>query len=266
MDALLYRLPGEVRGRDQSPVSLRFRAGAARLARLAELLVFPSFCHLCREPLEEAGERVVCGACLAKLASRGGPICPSCGRFYPASGEDHLCARCLNEPPAFSLHRSCGAYGGTLKDVILLFKYRRYAPLSRPLARFADASLASDACLWAGADFLVPVPIHPSRRRERGFNQARLLARDLAALRGLGLLDRCLVKVRNVPPQAGLRASDRERNVLRAYAVARPAGIRERTLILVDDVTTTGATVRECARMLKEAGAKEVRAITLAQA
>jgi competence protein ComFC len=247
-------------------VSLSVRAGAARLAKLAELLIFPSFCHLCREPLEEAGERIVCGACLAKLASRGGPLCPICGRFLPGPDEGHLCARCLNEPPAFSLHRSCGAYGGTLKDVILLFKYRRYAPLSRPLARFADASVASDARLWAGADALVPVPLHPSRRRERGFNQARLLARDLAALRGLGLLDRCLVKVRNVRPQAGVRAVDRERNVVRAYAVRRPAGVREKTLILVDDVTTTGATIRECARVLKQAGAKDVKAITLAQA
>jgi predicted amidophosphoribosyltransferase len=101
---------------------------------------------------------------------------------------------------------------------------------------------------------------------DRGFNQARLLARDLAALRGLGLLGRCLVKVRNVPPQAGLRAVDRERNVVRAYAVRRPAGVRGKTLILVDDVTTTGATIRECARVLKQAGAREVKAITLAQA
>jgi competence protein ComFC len=247
-------------------VSLSLRAGAARLAKLAELLVFPSFCHLCREPLEEAGERIVCGACLVKLTSRGGPLCPTCGRFFSGPDDDHLCARCLSEPPIFSLQRSCGAYGGTLKDVILLFKYRKYAPLSRPLARFADASLASDGRLWAGADALVPVPLHPTRRRERGFNQARLLARDLATLRGLSLLDRCLVKVRNVPPQAGLRAADRERNVVRAYAVRRPAGVRGKTLILVDDVTTTGATVRECARVLKEAGAKEVRAITLAQA
>jgi ComF family protein len=247
-------------------VTLPQRAGAARLARLVELLVFPSFCHLCREPLEEAGERIVCGACLSKLEAPAGPLCPLCGRFHQGSGEDHLCARCLNEDPAFTCHRSCGVYGGTLKDVILLFKYRRYAPLSRPLARFANASLASDERLWADADALVPVPLHPSRRRERGFNQARLLARDLAGLRGLDVLDGCLVKVRNVPPQAGLRAAEREKNVVRAYAVKHPDRVWGRTLILIDDVTTTGATIRECARALRQAGAKEVRAITLAQA
>jgi competence protein ComFC len=247
-------------------VTSTWRARAAGVARLAELLLFPSFCKICREPLEKGGERVVCAACLARLAPRSGPACPRCGRFEAGSGGGHLCARCLGEEPAFSLHRSCGAYGGTLKDVILLFKYRRFAPLSRPLAAFAAGSLATEGALWAGADFLVPVPLHPSRRRERGFNQARLLARDLGALRGIGLLDGALVKTRNAPAQAGLRASDRERNVRSVYAVKRPGRIEGRTLILVDDVTTTGATVRECARVLMAAGADEVRAITLAQA
>lgn len=242
------------------------RAAGARLARLVELLVFPSFCRICRAPLEDPGERVVCGACLSKLAAYEGPFCPRCGRIRQDAGEDHSCGRCLREPPAFTRHRSCGVYGGTLKDVILLFKYRKYAPLSRPLAGFADAAVGPDQGLWAGTDLLVPVPLHPSRRRDRGFNQARLLARDLARLRGLRVLDGCLVKVRNAPPQAGLRAADRERNVVRAYAVRRPDRIRGRTLVLVDDVTTTGATLRECARVLMKAGAKEVRAVTLAHA
>ena len=247
-------------------MTLSLRAGAAGLVRLAGLLVFPSFCHICREPLEDAGEKIVCGACLAKLAPRGGPICPRCGRFHMGSGGDHLCARCLGQAPAFALHRSCGVYGGVLKDVILLFKYRKYAPLSRPLARFADSCLSGDQPLWENAELLVPVPLHPSRRRDRGFNQARLLARDLAARRGLDVLAGALVKTLNRPAQAGLRAADRERNVRRAYAVKHADRVRGRTLILIDDVTTTGATIRECARVLKEAGAKEVKAITLAQA
>jgi len=247
-------------------VTPSLRAGAAGLARLAGLLLFPSFCHLCREPLEEAGERIVCGACLATLAPRRGPICPRCGRFHAGSGGDHLCGRCLAAEPAFALHRSCGGYGGTLKDVILLFKYRKYAPLSLPLAVFADACLGPDAPLWEKADLLVPVPLHPSRRRERGFNQARLLAQDLGRRRGLAVLAGSLVKVRNAPAQAGLRAADRERNVRRAYAVRHAERVQDKTLILVDDVTTTGSTIRECARVLKEARAKEVRTITLAQA
>lgn len=242
------------------------RARASSLAKLIELLIYPSFCRLCAEPLDEPGERVVCRACLAKLSPRRGPLCPLCGRFHEGEGEDHLCSRCLERAPAFSIHRSCGAYGGTLKEVILLFKYRKYAPLSRPLAGFAERCLASDTKLWAGADFLVSVPLHPARKRERGFNQSRLLARDLGRLRGMTPLDGCLVKVKNVPPQAGLHAAEREANVKKAYAVRRRRKILGKTLILIDDVTTTGATLRECARVLLDAGAKEVRAITLAQA
>lgn len=242
------------------------RARAAGLARLVELLVFPSFCRLCREPLERPGERIVCGDCLARLAPRRGPVCPRCGRFLHGGSEDHLCARCLDRDPRYACHRSCGVYGGTLKDVILLFKYRRCAPLSRPLAAFAEACLGGDEALWRDADALVPVPLHPSRRRDRGFNQARLLARGLAAGRGLAVLDGALIKTRNAPAQAGLRAADRERNVRRAYAVKRPDLVRGRVLVLVDDVTTTGATLRECAGVLMDAGAKEVRAVTLAQA
>ena len=243
-----------------------WRARAAGWARLAELLVFPSFCKICREPLDRPGERIVCSSCLRKLAPWTGSRCPRCGRFEAGAVADHLCGRCLSRAPAFSIHRSCGAYGGALKDVMLLFKYRRFAPLSRPLASFAQDCLGADEPLWDGADFFVPVPLHPSRRRERGFNQARLLARDIGKTRGLGVLDRVLVKTRNVPAQAGLKAAERERNVRRVYAVRKPVRVADKTLILVDDVTTTGATIRECARVLMAAGAKEVRAITIAQA
>lgn len=242
------------------------RTRAAFLAKLLELLVFPSNCRLCRTLLDEPGERIVCRACLDKLAPRRGPLCPACGRFLEGAGGDHLCAACLGSRPPFSLHRSCASYGGTLKEVILLFKYRRFAPLSAPLARFAEAALGREGALWEGAELLVPVPLHRARRRERGFNQSRLLARDLARLRGMAVLDGALVKIRNVPAQAGLRAAERERNVVGAYAVRRPEKVRGRTVVLVDDVTTTGATLRECARVISEAGAEDVRAVTLAQA
>ncbi len=242
------------------------RARAAALAKLVELLVYPSFCRLCAEVLEEPGERVVCRACLARLVPRRGPSCPVCGRFHEGAGDDHVCSKCLERAPAFSVHRSCGTYGGALKDVILLFKYRKFAPLARPLAEYAAVCTGGDVGLWSGADFLVPVPLHPARRRERGFNQSRLLARELSGLRGMRVLEGCLVKTRNVPPQAGLHAAERETNVKNAYTVRRPRQVEGRTLVLVDDVTTTGATVRECASVLVEAGAKEVRAITLARA
>ena len=242
------------------------RAGASALAKLIELLVFPSSCRLCSSLLDRPGERIVCTECLARLVPRRGPVCPVCGRFFEGEAGAHLCGRCLADRPAFSVHRSCGAYGGTLREIILLFKYRRYAPLAGPLARFAEAALSGEAALWDGAELLVPVPLHRARKRERGFNQSVLLARELGKARGVETVKGPLVKVRNVPAQAGLRAADRERNVVGAYAVRRPERVRGKIVVIVDDVTTTGATIRECARVLVEAGAKEVRALTLAQA
>jgi competence protein ComFC len=247
-------------------VTKSLRAGAAGLARSIELLLFPSFCRLCAKPLEHPGERIVCRACLERLRPRRGPICPRCGRFLEGEGEPHLCARCLEQPPPFTVHRSCGRYDGVLKDLILLFKYRRVSVLSGVLGRFVQDSLGADETLWVGADYLVPVPLHRKREHRRGFNQSRLLAREVGRRSGTKVLDGCLVKVRNSPPQTSLAGRGREVNVRGAYEVRKVRKVEGKTLILVDDVFTTGSTLGECSLTLRRAGAGEVRALTLAQA
>jgi len=245
---------------------MSLRARAASLGRHVELLIFPSFCRLCTRPLGRPGEKVVCRECLAQIVPRRGPVCLCCGRFLEGAGEDHLCAKCLDRPPAFSRHRSCGRYGGVLKDLILLFKYSRVSVLSPVLARYAAEALGADQEVWEGVDYLVPVPLHRKRRRERGFNQSQLLAHDLARIQGVKVLERCLIKIRNVPPQTSLEGAGREGNVRGAYGVRGIRNIAGKTLLLVDDVFTTGSTLRECSRVLISAGAREVRALTLAQA
>jgi competence protein ComFC len=247
-------------------VTKSLRARAASAARHVELLIFPSFCRLCSCPLGRPGEKIVCRDCLERLVPRRGPVCLCCGRFFEGAGEDHVCRRCLERPPAFSVHRSCGRYDGLLKDLILLFKYRKYSVLGRALAGYAGESLGADDALWQGADFLVPVPLHGKRKRERGFNQSQVLARELAKINGMKMLEGCLVKVRNVPPQTTLESAGRERNVRGAYAVRRLSKIEGKILVLVDDVFTTGSTLRECSLVLRAAGAREVRALTLGQA
>lgn len=245
---------------------MTLRARAAAAAKLVELLLFPSSCRLCGALLDAPGERIVCRECLGRLAARRGPYCPCCGRFLEGPGEGHHCRRCLERPPDFTLHRSCAAYEGELKKIVLLMKYDRLAVLGRALAAFAETSLALEEGLWSGAQALVPVPLYRARERDRGFNQSRLIARELARARGLAVIDRCLVKVRSTPAQTSLEAAERETNVRKAYAVKDPRKIAGRILILVDDVFTTGATLRECSRTLIGAGAREVRALTIAQA
>lgn len=157
-----------------------------------------------------------------------------------------------------------GAYEGTLRDVIHALKYEGRRTLARPLGQLMAAHGAS---LLDGADCAVPVPLHRRRHRARGFNQAAELARAL----GLPVVD-ALVRVRATSSQTDLPAAQRHRNVRGAFRAARAgllgrrrAAVGGRTIVLIDDVCTTGATLEACAAVLKAAGAREVRALTAAR-
>lgn len=257
-------MPGKGRIRDELNFSIRNTF--AKKAKLFELAVFPSFCKICRALLESPAEKVLCRACLDKITPHRAPFCPSCGRFFEGAGEPHLCSACLNEAPPFSMHRSCARYGGGLKDTLLLFKYRRYRVLGPNLAEFVSEALKKEDGLWWGVDVIVPVPLHRRRRWERGFNQAEVLARELGRIRRIPVETRALKKVKNVPPQTSLEHAERKSNVRDAYRMDKADRIRDKVVLLVDDVYTTGSTLRECAAVLKEAGVKDVRAVTAAQA
>ncbi len=235
-------------------------------AKLFELAFFPSFCKICKTLLASPQERVLCESCLDRIKPHRSSFCLCCGRFFEGVGEPHLCSSCLEKPPSFSVHRSCGRYRGELKDAILLFKYRRYKTLGSNLARFVFESLKKEEEVWWGTDIIVPVPLHRRRKWERGFNQTEVLAKELSRLTEFPLEADVLKKVRNIPPQTSLEPDERAKNVADAYLAANEERIQGKIILLVDDVFTTGSTLRECASVLKRAGAKEVRAITLAQA
>lgn len=231
-----------------------------------ELMFFPSFCKICGKLLDAEGENVVCNSCIEELKPRRSSYCLCCGRFFETYGDPHLCYKCIEKKPEFSLHRSCGLYMGKLKDLILLFKYRKFKILGKKLAAYMSKSLAQEEALWRDLDAVLPIPLHKKRKRERGFNQSYELAKYIAENRGIEMLDRVLIKKINVPPQTSLPAEQRKINNKGAFEVKNPHRIRKKTLLLVDDVYTTGATIRECSLVLMKSGAKEVRAITLAQA
>ena len=257
-------MPGKSRNRN-GLIASSFRL-LGRGAKLAEILVFPSACRRCGKLLEQPGERIVCPPCLNLLVPCPAPYCTRCGRFFDGDGEPHACAACVEARAPFSVHRSAARYEGAVKDVLLLFKYRSLRPLGRPLAGFVHAALRGANALWADADFLVPVPLHRRRRRERGFNQAEVLAEELSRLSGLPVQARLMRKILPVRPQTSLRSDERRTNVRGAYRVVRPDDVGGKTIILVDDVFTTGSTMRECALMLRRAGAKDVRGLTVARA
>jgi len=233
--------------------------------KAGELVFFPSFCRLCSGLLELPGEKLICTSCWDQLKVPSSSFCLCCGRFFEGAGEPHLCSSCFQKSPPFSVHRSCGRYGGVLKDIILLYKYRRFKVLGKGLARFAFDALGKDEDFWRNVEVIIPVPLHRKRKKQRGFNQAQVIARELAKLRGIRL-EEALVKTKNVPPQTLIDWEEREKNVSGAFQVADKEKIKGRCVLLLDDVFTTGATIRECSCALIKAGVREVRAMTLAQA
>ncbi len=233
--------------------------------RGVELLFWPSSCRVCGRLLDRPGERVVCFSCLRKIEPRRASFCSLCGRFFDGASAPHVCRRCLEARPLYSLHRSCGPYEGNLRELIILMKFRGFSVLAKDLAGLARSCLGDQWRIWSGLEGLIPVPLHPRRLRSRGFNQAEALARDIGRAKGIPVRAKALARTRNTPAQTSLEALDRRRNLAGAFVVRRPAEVRGKTLLLVDDVYTTGSTIRECCRVLKRAGAREVRALTLAR-
>jgi len=165
---------------------------------------------------------------------------------------------------AFAQARSFASYEGTLRLLIQRLKYDGYRPLAKPLGRFlAEAVQRLDPQSF---DVLVPVPLHRRRERRRGFNQAALLAAHVSKAQKIPLAASDCVRVRDTPPQTGLRAAERRKNVAGAFHVPEPQRIRGKRVLLVDDVLTTGATAHACAQALRDAGAQGVWVATLARA
>ena len=237
------------------------------LNNIVRLLLAPA-CAACGDELARPIESPVCGACWRQVARVGAPWCARCGDELERWAEaERECARCRQHPPKFHLARSAGRYDGTLRDVIHAFKYDKRRVLAEPLGRMMRESGAD---LLQDADAAVPVPLHPIRAVRRGFNQADDLARQL----GLPVW-RVLRRRRHGPPQAGLPASSRLRNLDAAFGVsvgwalaarARHRALEARTVVLVDDVMTTGATVDACSAVLLANGVRSVRVLTAARA
>jgi ComF family protein len=240
-------------------------AGAAEpglLIRLADsliaILIAPG-CAACARPLERPSLGPVCAACWRAIVPITPPFCRRCGDPLPTwrvtAGPPGNCANC--RPSAIAAARAAGAYDGALRDILHAFKYGRRQSLARPLA---DLMRRAAGGLLTGVEIVAPVPLHWRRRRRRGFNQAEALARHL----GLPCRN-ALRRLRSTPSQTDLPAAERHRNVRDAFAVRRGAGVNGRIVLIVDDVATTGATIEACARVLRAAGAQEVRALTAAR-
>jgi ComF family protein len=227
---------------------------------LLAVLVAPA-CAACARPLEEPTRGPVCARCWAGITPITAPLCDRCGDPLPSwrviSVEQQQCARCRRGRSVVRRSRAIGPYEGSLRAIVHALKYDGRRSVARPLA----AMLArAGADLLRDADLVVPVPLHRARRRRRGFNQAEELARHLGVP-----IRHALRRARSTPSQTDLPAARRHANVRNAFALRWRARVRGACVVLVDDVSTTGATLDACARVLVAAGAREVRALTAAR-
>lgn len=227
-------------------------------------LFFPPLCHCCKVFIPDAGDVLLCPECLKNISFLTSPLCSSCGTpFGTEDGRDHVCGHCLKHPPNH-VSRSATLYAGPIQELIHRFKYGHKVHLSEPLGLLLAGALAQFRA-EAAPGLVVPVPLHRKRLRQRGFNQSQLIAAVLAKKWRLPLEVGNLRRVRWTEPQTSMDARERRENVIGAFAVRKVKRVEGQRVLLVDDVFTTGSTLRACAEALTEAGAAEVIAVTVAR-
>ena len=256
-------------------------SGAVVVAQGLFAALFPSDCRLCGTPLENISRLPVCRSCLLAMRPIAGETCDVCGDSVGltqnwgaplladgASSEDSReCLSCREQKPQFTKAVAYGPYDGGLRDLVHLLKYDRVEPAAGKLGVMLSEAISK---LDLGTDpfLVIPVPLHVSKRHERGFNQAELIARK--ALRcahfndlelGAGILER----TRPTASQIGLTPPQRAENLRGAFRVTHLSRVRGRDILLVDDVLTTGTTASECARVLLKARANKVLVATVAR-
>jgi ComF family protein len=270
---------------------------------IAQQAVFPSKCLVCNafyqipernryriSAINIAGERArpfsiraqaqkslancLCPGCLTDLILVESPLCTGCGiPFAGRQGADHYCGACLASGNRSGIARAPLVYDKFMSEVIHSFKYRGKIQLAEPLS---ELLLTAFMFFWDidAIDIILPVPLHPSRLRQRGFNQAYLLIGNWPrlAVRHAGDLSRIQIErellIRTTPtvPQSALGRDQRAENIKGAFDLAHKETVQEKNILLIDDVYTTGATVNECGRLLLKCGARKVDVLTLARA
>lgn len=216
-------------------------------------LVFPTRCVSCKRV-----NQVFCSTCLATVQTVPSPVCPRCGN--PLVSARTACLHCSARPPVITRIQSVCWHEGALRDALLALKYAHRREVALPLAQlFGDTFSSSNE----NFDFVTSVPLHPAREQERGYNQAELLAQHAAAARRLPYL-RVLRRTRATADQIGLDAPARRANVAGAFT-ADPSQCAHKTVLIIDDVCTTGATLNACATALFQVNARAVYGMTVAR-
>ncbi|MBN1380376.1 MAG: ComF family protein [Deltaproteobacteria bacterium] len=235
------------------------------LAGLADI-IFPRRCLSCDNLLIHEGDGPFCLDCFNRIGFVRSPLCIKCGvPFKGVDQKDHLCGECLTSKQGFTIARTVGRYETTLLNCIHRFKYQEDIGAGKILGKLM-AAYDYPGLKISDYTLIIPVPLHAKRLRERGFNQSLILAGEIAGTHGLPVDFMTLKRHVYTVPQVSIGKKEREANVKGSFGVAETAQIKGEKIILVDDVYTTGSTIKECAKVLMREGAKEVAVLTLARA
>ena len=247
--------------------ALATRPHFAGIIRRLVNLILPVECAQCQRSLTDDPVPFFCRLCWDEVKRLTDPVCSRCGQPFASTitlayAPGHVCASCRLHPPAYTRAWALYAYEPPLQDAIQLFKYHGKVVLAKHLGTLLERS----AGLLPPVDMLMPVPLHTDRLRDRGYNQALLLADRLNRRLDVPISYDNLIRRRATRPQTELTRKARMKNLRRTFALLRPEQVKDKRVLLVDDVMTTGTTVNECAKTLRKAGAGPVSACTIARA
>jgi len=223
-------------------------------------LIYPKVCEICDVKLG-LDENILCKACLRKVILNTPPLCAKCARRLPF--KKPLCFECKGRHSYLKQVWAWGIYDGTLKKCLHIFKHKKRKYIIEPFIG-QIRSFAEQEGILKSIDMLVPVPLHPSNERDRTYNQAEIIAKILALRPGKPVVH-ALKKTKKTELQHFLSRRERKRNIENAFKAMDPGSLQGKSVLLVDDIFTTGATMNECARTLRQAGARYVYGFALAR-
>lgn len=226
-------------------------------------LLFPPHCLHCGLRLDHSLPPVLCPGCLDGLQPLHSPWCTCCGLPY-AAGEDHLCGTCLGpDPYAFDFARSPFLYQPPISSLLLALKFANRTDSLTPLGTLSAAS--GVLAVFSEPDIILPVPLHITRLRQRGFNQALLLARHCFPQWRDRIAPSLLIRTRATAPQSSLSGRERRRNCSGCFALTDASSVADKKVLLVDDVFTTGSTLNECARTVGRHNPERIEVFAVAR-
>lgn len=229
-------------------------------------LIYPNNCLSCKNKIAaHSKEQFICKSCREKIEMNLPPFCSNCGRSLDRNNQEkNICPGCLNVKFNFDRAFSPCKYSGIIKTMIHEFKYTGHNYLGKNLGQILNNFIYKYNLPISHLDFIIPLPLHKTRLREREFNQAQILSEQIAKEFNKKILPKALTRIKATKTQTELSPEQRRQNVKNSFFVATPDLIKDKNLLLVDDVLTTGSTLSEAAKSLKVSGAKMVFAMTLA--